>query len=256
MTARLLIQSGIAAGTHFSITRGVTRIGGAASMDLIIPSDALDPHVATLEHRDGGFRVHNRSSAPIYLGGRSIEPGDAAPWRDTDLLELPDEIRLAIEVGATSASTPARPGSSRPATQSTDASPVGGTRRHAESVPKSGSKSGSSTALQLAITLACILGCIGLLARDRSRAGQADLDRPASFSSIVETALALPDAGASTPLREFQYAESAFVRDNMKTARKRLVALRARLMSREDRETAGDVESDMLRWVEYRLGEL
>src|SRR6056297_1197182 len=199
MGARIYVQSGIASGTVHWIGRHVTRIGSDPAMDLTIPSERLAKHALTLEYREGTYRIHNRSSGPIYLGGRTVESGASDTWMDADLLELADSVRLAMEWDndpAPSAKPADRAGGAAVIGPESDAAerhdaPVAVDKRStrvasASAVPASGidrAKS-SQTLTQIAVIVACVVGGILLLVRDQNAGSSQQVNLP-SFAKIV-----------------------------------------------------------------------
>lgn len=278
MGARILVQSGIASGTTHWIERNVVRVGSDPGMDLTLPCDELDKHALTLEYRDGVYRVHNRCSVQVYLGGRTVAPGQSDQWYDTDLLELPGLVQLAMEVEDDPAPAPApwvSPARSSAAVAEEavdmDASaaaptpdrPVSsGSQRRQDSPRSPQASSSSSTMLQVGVIVACVLGCVLLLARDRVRRSADSGVSVPKFEVIVDQALEQADPATQSLLRHVQYAESAMIRGNKKAARQRYALVRSILLSShsasvDDQQASPDpLRQQMMRWVEYRLGQL
>lgn len=280
MGARILVQSGIASGTTHWIERNVVRVGSDPGMDLTLPCDELDKHALTLEFRDGVYRIHNRCSAQVYLGGRTVAPGQSDQWYDTDLLELPGLIQLAMEVEGDPAPAPApliSPARSSAAVAEevvdVDASaagptpddqplPSGSQHRRDLSHPPQASTSSSSTLLQVAVIVACVLGCVLLLARDRVRRSADSAVSVPKFEVIVNQTLEQADPATQSLLRHVQYAESAMIRGNKKAARQRYASVRSLLLSShsaavDDQQARPEpLQQQMMQWVEHRLGQL
>ncbi len=283
MSAKILVQSGIAAGTSHWIERNVVRVGSDPGMDLTVPCDALDKHALTLEYRDGVYRVHNRCTVQVYLGGRTVSPGHSDQWHDTDLLELPGLIQLALEVDGDPA--PAPPPLFSPAMVSAsmdndgrDTGPDVTARASSQSQPSgapdranasgapvgqpSPSASSSSTMLQVGVIVVCVLGCVLLLARDRMRRSADSAVSVPRFEVIVDQAREKSDPITQSLLRHVQYAESAMIRGNTKVARQRYASVRSMLLTNPDpsaidsQSIPDPLQQQMMQWVEYRLGQL
>jgi hypothetical protein len=280
MGARILVQSGIASGTTHWIERNVVRVGSDPGMDLTLPCDELDKHALTLEYRDGVYRVHNRCSAQVYLGGRTVASGQSDQWYDTDLLELPGLIQLAMEVEGDPAPAPAPlipPARSSAVVaeegriaDASAGSPTAGqpvssgsqSRQDSPRPPQASSSSSFSTMLQVGVIVVCVLGCVLLLARDRMRRSADSGVSVPKFEVIVDQALEQADPATQSLLRHVQYAESAMIRGNKKAARQRYASVRSILLA--SRTPSVDVpqaspdplHQQMMQWVEYRLGQL
>jgi hypothetical protein len=277
MSAKILVQSGIAAGTSHWIERNVVRVGSDPGMDLTVPCDVLDKHALTLEYRDGVYRVHNRCTVQVYLGGRTVSPGHSDQWHDTDLLELPGLIQLALEVDGDPA--PAPPPLFSPALVSAsldndgpDESVPASSQSQPSDAPDRANASGapvgqptpssSSTMLQVGVIVVCVLGCVLLLARDRMRRSADSAVSVPRFDVIVDQAREKSDSTTQSLLRHVQYAESAMIRGNTKAARQRYASVRSMLLANPDpaiiesQSTPDPLQQQMMQWVEYRLGQL
>jgi len=86
MSAEIIVQSGISAGTRYWIERPVIRIGSDPQADVCLPSSRIAPHALTVEFRDGNYRVHARDrSASVQVNGQLVEPGSAKPFAEPRL---------------------------------------------------------------------------------------------------------------------------------------------------------------------------
>ncbi|MEM9586576.1 MAG: hypothetical protein AAGA03_04790 [Planctomycetota bacterium] len=266
MGARILIQSGIAAGTSHWIERSVIRIGNDPGMDLTIPSDSLAPHSLTVEYRGGSYRVHNRSTDPVFLGGRTVAPNQSDTWIDSDLLELPGPVQLAIECDAdptpaaapigTPAASPATPELDAVHAQSTAQSNTRATDRSAaqSATPGASDKPSSNTLLQVVVILVCVVGGALLLVRHQIRQTAETTVPVASFSSIVQQVRQSSDSEMQKLLHHLQYAEAAMVRGDRRAARKRFGKVRNMLRVGESSDAPEQVS--MMKWVDHRLRQL
>ena len=215
-----------------------------------------------------------------------MAPGQSDQWDDTDLLELPGLIQLAMEVDGdpapaaaplisqvhasvavaedagtvdANAATPSAGQAVSPGSQSRQ----GSTRPSRDS-----SASASSTMLQVGVIVVCVLGCVLLLARDRMRRSTDSGGSVPKFEAIVDQALDQADPATQSLLRHVQYAESAMIRGNKKAARQRYASVRSTLLAsrnraandsstRPDPQPSSDpLQQQMMQWVEYRLGQL
>ncbi len=98
MSANIRVESGISAGTKVWIDRPVLRIGSDPQCDVCLLSAELAPHAITLEFRDGNYRAYNRSQSPVNIGSTVVQPGANAVWQADDTLQLPGDLRLALEI--------------------------------------------------------------------------------------------------------------------------------------------------------------
>ncbi len=279
MGARILIQSGVGAGTCHPINRNVLRIGNGPDMDLTLPYEELASHTLTLEYREGGYTVHNRTNAAINLGGRTLHPKAADRWFDTDLLTLPGEIQLAIEFDEdpSPATKPSVHASTRHSSTDSPPSEVGSprvsqVRPTISSGPsvidsKSSPVKSSSTWMQIVVIALCVAAVGILLTRDRMMRHRGVGGQLPSFDQLVEKARQHESVG-DTPsqgplLQQLQFAEAAMVRGNASAARQRYSHVRAKLLPRAsgiapdaDDPAKASLHEEMFRWVEWRLSQL
>ena len=177
-----------------------------------------------------------------------------AVWRTDETIQLPGELRLALEVDGDPQPAP-RPEShfddgSGDAAQSLPLDAAAGTAAGAAS------KKSKSSLVQLGIIGVCILGIAGLLMMKNSGGAQAAPDRP-TFNELVQASLTKDDA-QRTVVQRLQYAQAALVRGNGRLARQRFLRLRDQLVQHDDSLSAEDqADLDRIRsYVEYRLGQL
>lgn len=248
MTARILVQPGTADEITHWIEKPVVRIGSDPNSDVVIPNANVASQALTIEFRQTGYRVYNRSSGHVFLGGRLLEPNQHAEWSDVDLLELQEGISLALDVdgnpapvatmGRHAAADLAAPFSpheiwSESHVVAEDASdsklkrPV-----HAEvSKLGQGSVSGNSkTVVQLAISLLCLLGCAGLILRHQAKGSSVATADVPKFEEVVLQSRQPNAAVGADMLDQLQMAEAAVVRRQPDLARERYQRLYDRLV--------------------------
>lgn len=253
MSANIRVDTGISAGSRFWIDRPVLRIGSDPQCDICLPSAELAPHALTLEFRDGAYRVYNRSASRIYVGSAMVESGTNAVWQDGATIELPGELRVALEIN----------GDPRPSARAEGAHEGGlaeaGLPLAAEAVStdaKSGApaKSASQSWLQLAVIGVCVLALVGLLTMKNGSGEKAAAAGRPTFNQLVEES-SQKDATHQTIIRRLQYAQAAVVRGNSKLARERFSKLRDDLVGHLE-AVSGDQKADVervLSYVEYQL---
>jgi hypothetical protein len=258
MSANILIESGISAGTKAWIDRPVLRIGSDPQCDVCLLSAELAPHALTLEFRDGSYRAYNRSQSPVNIGSTVVQPGANAVWQANDTLQLPGDLRLALEVDGDPRPAP------RPESQYDDgfddevaSLPMGAAATGTEA--EAAAKKSKSSMIQMAIIGICVLAMAGLLMMKNS-SGKSDsaaaADRP-TFNQIVQESLT-KDESHRAIVRRLQYAQAALVRNNPKLAHERFSELRDQLFHHVEALPA-DKKADseqILSYVEYQLGRL
>jgi hypothetical protein len=268
MSARIIIQSGISAGTEHWIERSVIRVGSDPNADVVIPSSELAAHALTIEYRQPNYRVYNRGQEPVVLGGQLLSPNRYGIWSDSDLLELPDGVSLALELDANPKPTVKPSFRLDPEPIPALGNDISAARSAARSaatdkvtMPGSGSSSGK-IALQIAVTLACLFGCAWLLWRHQTR-DLADRGQPApQFDFVVRQALEADSRISRELVQQLQVAEASFVCGQRPMARKRYRSLydslRFRLNARRNTENieSQDLEQKMERLIEHRLEQL
>ncbi len=258
MGARILVHTGIAAGTVHWIERKVVRIGSDPIMEITIPSDQLAGHALTLEYRDGAYYVHNRSTEMVHLGGRTIAQNATDRWSDTDLLECSGAIQLALELDRDPAPTMRPMEDSRVAAAIPSDPNRSASKREVKSHETESTTKSNATMVQLAVIVVCVLLCGLLLIRDRLKQDDPTLSDMPTFQKVVQQGLNDDGLAESPLLRQFQYAESAIIRGNKTKARRWYGKVRLHLLNQQSKATEETpaAERDMLRWVEYRLAQL
>jgi hypothetical protein len=255
MSASIRVESGISAGTTYWIDRAVLRVGSDPQCDVCLLSAELAPHALTLEFRDGNYRAYNRSQSSVVIGSAVVQPGANAVWRASELLQLPGDLRLALEIDGDPRPLP------RPDSQYDD-----GFADDLESLPidaalagagaDAAAKKSKSSLVQMAIIGVCVLALAGLLMMNNSGGSeQAAADRP-TFNEIVLASLTKDEAYRAV-VRRLQYAQAALVRGNGTLAHERFAKLRDQLVHHVEAlegEARADAEQ-ILSYVEYRLGQ-
>ncbi len=223
MPAKLIIQSGIAAGASHWIQRPVIRIGSDPAADVCLPTASVPPHALTLEFRNGVYRVFNRCRTEISIGTHRVSPGQAADWQDTDVLKLNDEVELALELDEDPRPRPVRtvPDVVQEAENRSEQEPVALAPPPAEAPAN---RSSSQTIVQLAVIAVCLFGCVALLVREQNKRHRTKRNPP-RFGTVVRDALASKTTSPQL-VRRLQHAESAFIRGDQKAARQRFGRLR------------------------------
>lgn len=260
MPAKITVQSGISAGTTHWIERPVIRIGSDPQSDVCLPSADVAAHALTLEYRDGQYRVYNRCRSNVFVGMRSVETGKAVTWADTDLLQLNDDIELVLDVEEDPTPRPMRPDDVYENEEEdnfpgevTDRSTLSQVAIKSDSAKEDSSK----FLIQLAVTILCFAGCAGLLAREALKAEDAGgFVKPPIFTEVVRDA----NSSNTSPelVQRLQFAESAAIRGNEKSARERYSSLRDDLLQLRNTflSESRNPELAILDFVEYRLGQL
>lgn len=98
MPAVIRIEIGAGAGRSYPIAEDVVRIGSGSSAGLRLADPNIPPHAVTVEFRGGQYRVHNRSSRVIRIGGKPVAANASATWGDDQQLELDDHTVLRLRI--------------------------------------------------------------------------------------------------------------------------------------------------------------
>lgn len=254
MPAKVIIQSGISAGTSHWIEKAVIRAGSDPKSDVCLPSADVPTHALTIEFRDQTYRVYNRCRYSIFVGASALEPGKAAAWPDGELLQLSKDIQLVLDVDDDP--TPMPMADVVEPAYDVDEEEVAYSGLDAGPSKNARPGDGSKTMLQVAVIAFCLLGCVGLLARESLKGRSSDRSDPPSFATTVRDAI----KSQTSPelLQRLQYAESAAIRGNKKSARSRFGELRDDLVPQKESFASANRKSELaiLDFVEYRLGQL
>lgn len=259
MSAQIRVVTGVSAGAVYWLEKRVLRIGGDPQAEVPLPSSNLAPFAATMEFREGAWRVYNRGAEAILLMGGSLPPGAARAWDGSGTLELSDGTRLALELDGDPAPC-IRPAITRDPREQPGSAPDGSAERgfdwdEGALETKTARPSSSQSVMQLAVTALCVIGCVLLLMWNNSTT-PSDAAAP-TFSQIVDEALASKETSRSL-IQRLQYAQAALVQGDPTTAKEWFGRLRDDLLREEDRITREKrtVEPRILLYVEQRLGEL
>jgi hypothetical protein len=253
MSATIRVESGIAAGTSYWIDRPVLRIGSDPQCDICLPTADLAPHALTVEFRSGGYRVYNRSAAPVTIGSAVVQAGANAAWNDAQRVVLPGNLQLVLAIDGDPRPCP------RPELQRDDelvaeetTTPIAASAGPLDEA--AAKKKSSKTMLQLGVIGGCVLAMAALLTRGKGEETAA-ANRP-TFDGLVRATLAKE---AADPMRAFlprlQYAQSASVRNNGRIAKAHFMKLRDQLVRKMEtlpEKSRADAQQ-MLEYVEYRL---
>lgn len=258
MSATIRVDTGISAGSRFWIDRPVLRVGSDPQCDVCLPSAELAPHALTLEFRDGNYRVYNRSASPVYVGSAIVESGTSAVWHDGETIQLPGELRVALDIDGDPRPA-ARPDGTRDDGRADAGLPLAAEVAATDAAAAASAKSSSKSWLQLAVIGVCVVALVGLLTVKNGGEKAAAAGRP-TFNQLVDES-SKKDATHQAIIRRLQFAQAAIVRygtKNNKRARERFAKLRDALVSHVDAvkgEQKADVER-VLSYVEYQLGRL
>lgn len=75
----------------------VTVLGSGTHADIQLASG--EPHVATVEYRQGAYYVHNRSGRVLRMRGRKFRPGAVRRWASGQVLQADSSTRLVLWYG-------------------------------------------------------------------------------------------------------------------------------------------------------------
>jgi hypothetical protein len=99
MSAKLVVVAGKQPGQEYWIESEVLRIGSEPPCEIRLPDPGVPAHAATLEFRDDGYKVYNRSAGPLSLDSQLLAPrAPAAAWSAGKDLYLSDELALRLVI--------------------------------------------------------------------------------------------------------------------------------------------------------------
>ncbi|MFK7821549.1 MAG: hypothetical protein AB8G99_22735 [Planctomycetaceae bacterium] len=252
MSARITIQSGIAAGTSHRIERKVARVGSDPQSDICLPTANVPAHALTLEFREEECRVYNRCRDSVYIGARVVGPDEAGSWPETDILQLGEDIELLLDFedeGSAAYHPMHDVDFDEPDSSTNEALPATADRSNASS------SSGAKTVVQLGVTVLCLVGCALLLVRDANR--KAPKTAAPNFAAIVTSGLENPKI-SNELIHRVQHAEQQRIRGQEETARSEFVSIRNDLMSGQPNDansSAADLDQ-LTDFVQARLSDL
>lgn len=250
MTARITIQSGIAAGTSHRIKGRVARIGSDPKSDVCLPTAEIPAHALTLEFRNDGCLVYNRCQDNVYIGAQVVEPDETVEWPETDVLQLGPSIELLLDFEYPD--NTCLDGADEYEADPEEALATAPAPDLSEQRPGKSITSSTRTAMQLGVTILCLAGCALLLIRDQNP--QSGRSSGPGFSEIIATAIATP--GSSPDLiQRLQHAEAQRVRGRLDTARAEYQSIRDDLVAElaDPAGTPGELNSQILRFIQSRL---
>jgi hypothetical protein len=250
MSARITIQSGIAAGTSHRIEGRVARIGSDPKSDVCLPTADVPGHALTLEFRGDGCLVYNRCQQNIYIGAQVVEPDDAVEWPETDILQLGPNIELLLDFE--DSDTPCLDSADEYEIDPEETISAAPDSDPSERKQGKASSTSTKTALQVGITILCLAGCALLLIRDQNRKST-PVSGP-GFSEIISTAIATPGI-SSELIQRLQHAEAQRVRGRLDTAEEEYQSIRDDLVAELDEpcSASGELNSEILRFIQTRL---
>jgi hypothetical protein len=243
MPARILVTSGITAGSKHWLERPVLRLG-SEGCDICIPSVALAAHAATIEYRGGRYFVYNKTRASQRLNLQPLEPQKSAPWLPGQPLELAADVVLVLEIEGDPGPAP-RPAATEVETYDAEAPAAAGA---AEPVAKSTGPS-SKSIVQLGVTAACIAGCAFLLVMN-NRQEKTTAKKAPEFAVVVQDNL----ESSPQQVQLLQYARALQVRERPKEAREWFLRLRDELT--RDSRPLEPSQQQMLAYVLAQLEKL
>src|SRR4051812_40872103 len=98
MPAKLVIASGPGQGSEFYIQDLVVRIGSGHQCEWQLADPRLAGHAATLEFRDGGYKLYNRSMDPVRVADQTLRLREWASWQAGDEADFGHGVVLRLEV--------------------------------------------------------------------------------------------------------------------------------------------------------------
>lgn len=186
MPSKIVIASGMSAGTEFWIEETVSRIGSDPHGQLCVADPDLAPHVATLEFRGGEFLLHNRHQTPLLLEGREIPPRSSLRWTADQVLQLTDTLTLRLETSGDPAPCP-RPvaafvDDTEPPSFEENASEPDGK----DGGPADGKSQRSKNTLPIVVTVLCVVaGGLMLFADPSSQDNAPVRNVPRDFEKLI-----------------------------------------------------------------------
>jgi hypothetical protein len=225
MPAKLIVSSGPGQGSEFYIEDQVVRIGSGEQCEWSLPDSHLASHAATLEFRDGGYILHNRSDDPVQLAGQDLSLRESASWSADEEADFGHGVQIRLEIDGDPAPAKA-PG---PVIQIEVDPEENDETKAAKGKPGSG---GSGKSLQLlVIVVACALAAWMLLSD--SSAENKTGGREVRFEDIIEKLKNSPTDKAREPhsfRSMLQRAHAAQLRGDGKEARAMYGSIRDALL--------------------------
>jgi hypothetical protein len=247
MSAQIVVQTGISAGTHYWIDKFVLRIGCDPDLDISLLAPDIDQHAVTLEFRLGSYFVHNRSQAVLKLSSETVMPGEAGQWLPGLRLELGAATKLELTVEGDPAPCP------RPLDEAAQTAISGDDSEEEEATDDQ--KKSSKSMMQMAVALVCLLGAGLLLTSDGPTAPQTP--NVPGFTAVVQSAQASPSTSPEL-IRRLQYAQAMLIRGDIFRAKSHFLSLRDDLVKQHERFRANNMEEELniLAYVNHQVGRL
>src|SRR5579885_2741820 len=137
MSATIFSEAGVEAGRQFAIEEEVFRIGSGPTCKLRLSDAGVADHAATVEFRQGGYLLHNRSGKVLHMAGRPLADRACVRWTAGQRLHLADQVVLRLDIAGDPAPARALRRTPQPIDLGTDA-PVSAPEPVAASQPSSG----------------------------------------------------------------------------------------------------------------------
>jgi hypothetical protein len=224
MPAKLVVASGSGQGSEFYIQDPVVRIGSGGQCEWQLADAKLAEHAATLEFRDGGYRLYNKSTDPLHVADRTLDKRQWAAWAAGEAADFGHGVVVRLEVD----------GDPAPAKAPEAAVPIEVDREETDESEAAKLKKGSGAGktLQLLVIVAAVpLGAWMLLA-DQSGAEPAE-GRTIDFGELVKKLEKSPTDQAREPYSfrsTLQCARTSELRGDRKEAQTRYGSLRDALL--------------------------
>lgn len=98
MSATIISETGAEAGRQFAIEEEVFRIGSGPTCKLRVSDPGVAAHAATVEYRQGGYLLHNRSGQALQVEGRPLADRGCVRWTTGQRLHLADQVVLRLDI--------------------------------------------------------------------------------------------------------------------------------------------------------------
>jgi hypothetical protein len=247
MSAKLVVTRGRLAGTEYAITEEVSRVGSAPTCELRLVDDRVAAHLATLEFRDGEYRLHNRSDQSLRVNGRTLQRRQSSPWRDGEVASQGDGLALRLHIE----------GDPAPAASANPAGAFGSPEEEDSASDAKGAADGRKRkhpAGPLAVIGGCVLLGVVLLLGDSPSGPNPERE----FREVVERLRGSDGNGGAPPsahLPVLQRARWAERRGDREVARQRYARVRDALLHdrRDDGTFRFPAEERAWRFVRSRL---
>jgi len=257
------------------VEKRVLRIGSDPDCEIVLP-DEIEPHVVSVQFRNGSYVVRNRSKLPVSLGGRMVLPEGSETWANQETLELHAGVTLLLTIDGDA--TPSPRTDHQHLVQHYQK--IREDERHAAVVAQDAGDSPTATAaakkpgsnVQLIVGLFCFFLAaavlVGLVAFLLAQT-QASVSSGPSPTEMVDALLSNSAYTSQLPpslLSRLQEAQQAIALQDRDMALRRLLRLQSELVRLRDageplkinREGADPVDADeyIVRYINYYLANL